>query len=236
MKQLEARFYSLDELAEAIDRKRDGHFAGNAKADLTKWGYEWEWKNGRGVVITKVPQTAKERLAEMMNRRFGLDIQVDVYAFACFMWMLLMADMADGFDAMPWAMREEEIKDWFGIKVDERTLRRWASKLLATDNLHKSEDRTIWRTIRHDADVSREPVEPDDPVYIRYKSRQTELITEYMNLGMTKGKAWGEAFKQLWREFGCCYYPCARLMLNAVQEDIHEIAELATQICMKGEN
>ena len=62
MKQLEARFYSLDELAEAIDRKRDSHFAGNAKADLTKWGYEWEWKNGRGVVITKVPQTAKERL------------------------------------------------------------------------------------------------------------------------------------------------------------------------------
>ena len=53
---------------------------------------------------------------------------------------------------------------------------------------------------------------------------------------MTNGKAWGEAFKQLWREFGCCYYSCAKLMLNAVQEDINEIAELATQICMKGEN
>lgn len=229
MKQLEVRFYSLDELSEAIDRKRDSHFAGNAKADLTKWGYKWVWKNGRGVVITKAPQTVKERLAEIMNRRFGLDIQVDVYAFACFMWMLLMVD---GFDAMPWAVRAEELEYWFGVKVTERTLRRWSARLLATDNLHKSEDRTIWRTIRHDADVSREPVEPDDPVYIHYKSRQAELITEYMNLGLTKSRAWGDAFKQLWREFGCCYYSCARLTLNAVQEDINEIAELATQICM----
>lgn len=84
--------------------------------------------------------------------------------------------------------------------------------------------------------MSRNSVESDDADYLRYKSRQSELITEYMNLGLTKGKAWGEAFKQLWREFGCCYYSCARLTLNAVQEDINEIAELATQICMKGEN
>lgn len=229
MKQLEVRFYSLDELAEAIDRKRDSHFAGNAKADLTKWGYEWEWKNGRGVVITKAPQTAKERLAEMMNRRFGLDIQVEVYAFACFMWMLLMVD---GFDSMPWAVRSEEMEDWFGVEVTERTLRRWSARLLATDNLHKSQDSTIWRTERHGGDVSREPVEPDNADYLRYKSRQAELITEYMNLGLTKSRAWGDAFKQLWREFGCCYYSCARLTLNAVQEDINEIAELATQICM----
>lgn len=229
MKQLEVRFYSLDELAEAIDRKRDGHFAGNAKADLTKWGYEWEWKNGKGAVITKAPQTAKERLAEIMNRKFGLDIQVDVFAFSCFVWMLLMVD---GFDSMPWAVRAEDMECWFGVKVTERTLRRWSARLLATDNLHKSEDRTIWRTDRHGGDVSREPVEPENADYIRYKSRKAELITEYKNLGLNQSRAYKEAFKQLWREFGCCYYSCARLMLNGVQEDINEIAELATQICM----
>lgn len=228
MKQLEVRFYSLDELAEAIDRKRDSHFAGNAKADLTKWGYEWLWKNGRGVVITKAPQTAKERLAEIMNRKFGLDIQVDVFAFACFMWMLLMVD---GFDAMPWTVRAEEIEYWFGVEVTEKTLRNWASRLLATDNLHKSQDRTIWRTDRHNDIVTRDSVEPNNADYIHYKSRQAELITEYMSLGLTKSRAWGEAFKQLWREFGCCYYSCARLTLNAVQEDIDEIAELAFEIC-----
>ena len=229
MKQLEVRFYSLDELAEAIDRKRDSHFAGNAKADLTKWGYEWEWKNGRGVVITKAPQTAKERLAEIMNRKFGLDIQVDVYAFACFMWMLLTVD---GFDAMPWTVRAEEIEYWFGVEVTEKTLRSWASRLLATDNLHKSEDRILWRTERHNGNISRDPVVPDDADYISYKSRQAELIAEYKALGLTKSKAWGEAFKQLWREFKCCYYGCSKLMLNGLQEDIDEIAELATQICM----
>lgn len=232
MKQLEERFYSLDELSEAIDRKRDSHFAGNAKADLTKWGYQWEWKNGRGVVITKAPQTAMERLAEIMNRRFGLDIQVDVYAFACFMWMLLMVD---GFNSMPWPVRSEEIEYEFGVKVTERTLRRWSSRLLATDNLHKSQDCTIWRTERYGEEVIRDSVDDNDADYIRYKSRKSELITEYMKLGLNKSKAYGEAFKQLWREFGCCYYSCARLTLNAVQEDIDEIAELAMQICMKGE-
>lgn len=52
-------------------------------------------------------------------------------------------------------------------------------------------------SIRHGGDVSRNSVESDDADYLRYKSRQSELITEYMNLGLTKGKAWGEAFKQL---------------------------------------
>lgn len=52
---------------------------------------------------------------------------------------------------------------------------------------------SIW----HGGDVSRNSVESDDADYLRYKSRQSELITEYMNLGLTKGKAWGGAFKQL---------------------------------------
>ncbi len=228
MKQLEVRFYSLDELAMEIGRKRDSHFAGNAKNDLTKWGYEWEWKKRRGVTITKRPETAQEKLAEIMNRRFGLDIQVLVYPFACFMWMLLTMDE---FDSMPWPVREEEIEFWYGIKISERTLRRWSARLLATDSLHKGEDSTTWRTSRCNGEVSRELVDDNDADYIRYKSRRSALITEYMNHGLTKSKAWGEAFKQLWREFGCCYYHCSRLMLNGIQEDINEIVELATQIC-----
>ena len=80
--------------------------------------------------------------------------------------------------------------------------------------------------------ISRNPVDDNDADYIRYKGRQLELITEYMNLGLDRNKVWDEAFKRLWREFGCCYYSCSKLMLNSVQEDIDEIAEMATQICM----
>ena len=71
------------------------------------------------------------------------------------------------------------MEDWFGVEVTERTLRRWSARLLATDNLHKRQGRTIWRTDRHNGDVPREPVEPENADYIHYKSRQAELITEY---------------------------------------------------------
>lgn len=229
MKQLEKRFYPLDELAQAIDRKRDAHFAGNAKNDLTKWGYEYEWHNRRGVEITRRPESAQERLAELMNRGFGLDIQVDVYVFACFLFMLLMVE---DFASMPWAVRAEELDYWFGVKVTERTLRRWAVTLFKTDTIIKSKDGTIWRTISHHGEKKRDPIPADDPDYIRYKNRRSELMDEYKAQGVPDSMAWGQTFKRLWGEFDCCYYTCDRIVLNALQEEIDELFKWVNAICL----
>ncbi len=229
MEQLEMRFYSLDELAQAINRKRDAHFAGNAKSDLDKWGYKYEWHNRRGVEITKRPETAKERLAEFMNRNFGLDIQVNVYVFACFLFMLLTVE---GFDSMPWAVRVEKLEQWFGVKVTDRTLRSWTKTLCDTDNLHKSKEGDVWRTTSQHGSKQRELISDDDPEYIRYKDRRMELLEEYKAQGLPEGEAWGETFKQLWREFKCRYYTCNRIVLNALQEEIDEMLEWANEICL----
>ena len=229
MMQLEERFYSLDELAEAIERKRDSHFADSAKNDLTKWGYEYTWHNRRGVTITKKPSTARARLVELMNRLVGLDKQIDVYAFSCFLFLML----TDGdFVSMPWAERAHALWEQFDLDISDKTLRNWASTLLENDQLHKeTTERQYWRTIKCDGHTFRVPISLDDPDYIHYKSRQKELIDEYMGLGLTKSKAWSEAFKQLWREFECCYYACPRFTFNMIAEDAQELIELAAAVC-----
>ncbi len=229
MLRLEERFYSLDELAEAIDRKRDDHFARNAKNDLSYWGYQYTWHNRRGVTITKCSTDAFIRLAELMNRLFGLNRQISVYGFACFIYLML-AD--DTYACMPWGERAHALWEQFDIGVDDRTLRNWASTLLENDQLHKeTTERQYWRTSKYDGYTFREPISLDDPDYIQYKSRQKELIEEYMGLGLTKSKAWSEAFKQLWREFECCYYSCPRFTFNMIAEDIQELIELASAVC-----
>lgn len=229
MMQLEERFYSLDELAEAIERKRDSHFAERAKNDLTKWGYEYTWLNRRGVTITKKPSTARARLIELMGRKFGLDIQVDVYAFACFLFLMLTDT---SFTSMPWAERAYTLWEQYDLDINEKTLRNWASTLLANKQLHKeTTERQYWRTSKCDGYTFREPISWDDPDYIRYKSRQKELIEERMNAGDTKSKAWSNAFKQLWWEFDCCYYACPRFTFNMIADEINELIELAAAVC-----
>jgi len=229
MLRLDERFYSLDELAEAIDRKRTDHFARDAKNDLTKWGYEYTWHNSRGVTITKRSTESFIRLAELMNRLFGLDRQIKVDNFACFIYLML-AD--DTYACMPWAERAHALWEQFDLDISDRALRNWASTLLENDQLHKeTTERQYWRTSKCDGHTFREPIGLDDPDYIHYKSRQKKLIDEYMGLGLTKSKAWSEAFKQLWREFECCYYACPRFTFNMIAEDAQELIELAAAVC-----
>ena len=77
----------------------------------------------------------------------------------------------------------------------------------------------------------REPVAVDDEEYQEYKARQSELITDYLNLGLIKSMAWGEAFKQLWSEFECCYYACPQFTINALGHDIDEVVAWTAEIC-----
>jgi hypothetical protein len=40
---------------------------------LNKWGYSYNYSR-KGWEITQVPQTAKERLTEILLREYGLDV------------------------------------------------------------------------------------------------------------------------------------------------------------------
>ena len=234
MRQLELRFYPLDEIAQEVGRERNHHFAEAVKNDLANWGYEYQWLKRRGVVITKRPETAEERLAELTYRHFKLSIQIEAYAFAHFLFLLLTDAF---FGAMPWPERAEELDYQFGISTTDRTLRSWASYLFRAGFLHKDEINSVyWMTYLDGGKMRREPVEPEDyEIKNEYFARRNELVRQNTEAGMEKSVAWKCAYKQLWGEYGCCYYPCSHLVLNALQEDIDEMLEWVTEICVLDE-
>lgn len=80
MQQLECRFYPRQEIAEglSVNPKGSKHFAEKVKTTLDKWGYEYEYSRS-GVEITGKPETAEERLREILIRKLNLDVQVDAY-------------------------------------------------------------------------------------------------------------------------------------------------------------
>lgn len=234
MRQLELRFYPLDEIAQEVGRERNHHFAEAVKNDLDKWGYEYQWLKRRGVVITKRPETAEERLAELTYRHFKLSIQIEACDFAHFLFLLLTDAF---FLAMPWEERAEELDYQFDISITGRTLRSWASYLFRAGFLQKDEVNSVyWMTYLDGGKMRREPVEPEDyEIKNEYFARRNELVRQNTEAGMEKSVAWKCAYKQLWGEYGCCYYTCSHLVLNALQEDIDEMLEWVTEICVLDE-
>ncbi len=103
------------------------HFKRNVENRLKKWGYRYNYKTA-GVTILSRPITAEERLAELLIRQYNIDVQINSYAFACF--ITAFSDI-DGFDSMPWGERAKVYYDYSGVSMDERTLRNWCSKLIS---------------------------------------------------------------------------------------------------------
>lgn len=67
MKQLEVRFYGRAELAEILQVDlKNKNFARQVKNKLMNWGYSFEYFR-KGVNITRQPQTAQEKLAEIKS-------------------------------------------------------------------------------------------------------------------------------------------------------------------------
>ena len=56
----------------------------------------------------------------------------------------------------------------------------------------------------------------------KYMARKKELAA--------LSKDFNENFTILWKEFGCCYYSCSSLVLNAIGENTQEICELVDEI------
>ena len=235
MQQLECRFYSRQEIAEAlsVNPKDSKHFAEKVKATLEKWGYEYDYSRS-GVQITGKPELPEERLKEILIRKLNLDVQIDPYAFACF--LCAFTDIGS-FDSMPWEERAEQMQLKYGVEVTDRTLRSWCKRLIGSNIVQKSGKQTFWKTEMFGNEKHRTKVAADDEERARYLQKKNEYLNEGKEIaaGLT-GKeataaAWDFTYKQLWREFQCCYYSCRGLLFNALEEDyIFEIYELAQEI------
>ena len=76
MVQLELRFYPRAEISEILHVRLDSkNFGRDVESKLSNAGYRCEYKAKRGVYILSKPQTPEERLAEMVYRGLGIDIQ-----------------------------------------------------------------------------------------------------------------------------------------------------------------
>ena len=239
MQQLETKFYSRAEIAEELNLNINDnkHFKRNLENKLVKWGYHYDYST-KGVQITKAPTTANEKLSEILIREYDLDVQIDTYAFACF---ITAFEEAEKFDAMPWTERVEILKVGYNVEVTDRTLRSWASKLFKTGTLSKSDKKTYWSTTTNLlGQKTRQWIEEDSEEHeemIRYFQRRKQLVKQYMDEGKNKSEAWATANKTVWCEYGCCYYACKSIAPGAFDNTNHlqEIYEYVREIADSGE-
>lgn len=227
MQQLECRFYSRQEIAEILCLNPTGnsHFAEQVRRTLNNWGYQYQYAR-QGITITTIPETAEQRLTEILIRQFGLDKQIDPFAFSCF---LCAFNDIDGFHSMPWEERAEMLNQAYHISVCDRTLRNWCKCLIGQDVITATPRQSWWRTEYINGIKCRESVPEDDEEMQRFFARRGELLDK-------EKLSWKETMSRLWREFQCCYYSCKGFFLNAIdqtaQECLYEIYELTQEIAV----
>ena len=229
--QLELRSYPRAEIAEvlSVNPKDSKHFAERVRDRLTKWGYGFRYSTPE-VIITSKPETAEERLTEILAREYGLDVQINPVQFACFVTAFTEIE---GFDRMPWGKRASAFYERFGFSVDERTLRNWCSRLIQWGIIARGVNATTWKTEIIKGKKRRVIVEESDKEEMRaYFQRRSEILQEEARSGLPKGEVWSNTYKRLWAEFSCCYYYCKCFDLSAFSEssDLCEIYELVHEL------
>lgn len=74
MQQLEIRKYNRQEIADLLELdSKNQNFKRNLENKLNKWGYKYIYSKNI-IEITYQPTTAKEKLTEIMIRKYKLDI------------------------------------------------------------------------------------------------------------------------------------------------------------------
>ena len=220
MKQLEVKTYTRQEIAEIIDIDvKNKNFARKTKDTLAKWGYSFEYSR-KAIEITKKPETATERLIEMMIRNYDMDIQCEAYDFAVFTYCLLV-DL-DGFASMPWETRSNYLNEEWNILVSDRTLRNWCNKLIKTNTISKDTlNKTYWTSFSVNGVKYQEELENgrENPQWKKYWERFFELKEKGCeNIGGT-----------LYSELGYCVYSCASFVFSAF-DDIMLLEDLISLI------
>ena len=242
MQQLEQRFYDRNEIAvvTGANLSDDKHFKRNVESALSKWGYGSDWLRN-GVIITHVPTTKEERLREILIRQFHVDIQVDMYSFACF--VTAFSDVP-GFLCMPWKVREEEYHKYSGRFVTSRTLSNWCRKLIEQGIMCKGSEGSYWKTYIDDNGIKKR-VMVEQKEALEYFNRRSELLEELtwqllkqnkiMSYDDARRVAWQNVYPYMWEEFHCCYYSCKTFHFTAWTEqgNLAEVYELTREISRK---
>lgn len=234
MNQLKTKTYTREEIAKEFNLETsDKHFARKVKETLTKWGYSFEYSR-KAVTITRKPQTADEKLAEILIREYDLDIRIDTDAFAAFFYSIVVFPE---FSSMPWEERAEFLKDEFGIGISDRTLKSWASRLISTSTIVKDDsNKTRWITGYCDGEKYRELVDGDEELEKLaddYKETMKELLNKYKNL--ENKEKWTVIRNELWNKYKCCIYYCKSIAATAFDnaeslETLQEMVELVNEI------
>lgn len=227
MELLENRFYDLDEIAEATKSNRaSSQFKRDITRKLDAWGYQYEWHNRRGVTITAHNLTPEIRLKELLVNRLNMNSQINPVEFAYF---ILAFSAIPGFATMPWETRYQVLHENGLVNKEIATLRNWASRLIATDNVIKGGKDALWHTYTEKGKKYQERVELDDARYKEYCARRTDLLEALKKTDLPPSKHWGEMVKSLYGEYGVYYY-CPALCLNALGDDVDELYDLVEQI------
>lgn len=218
MKQLNLQFYPREEIAEIVNiPATKQNFKRGVETTLDKWGYKYEYSR-KGVIIIEQPQTAAAQLKELLIREYNIDVQVDIEAFSCFLYLLMVYE---DFQTMPWNERENELENTYGIKISERTLRSWYKKLEDNDLISKFKvDAATWCSFRLNGKTEREMVDGNpelEGIKRKYEHRRRELLE--------KTKSWKITITTLWEEFRCCFYTCNKLILNGIETDLLKLVE-----------
>lgn len=229
MAMLEKRFYPRQEIAEivGITNLKDGHFAEKVRRYLDKRGYEYEYSS-RGANITRLPQTAEEQLAFLLRDSLGLDVQINVYDFACF---IRAFSVIGSFDSMPWMSRTVFFNQHFENEVSQATLQRWMKFLTESKNVSPQKKGALWRSFKdEDGDKVQVRVDPDSEEYREYCEKRSELLIGFENADKeTRSKMWGSMVHHLYPEYGVYYY-CPEFALNALGDQAEEISRLVAQV------
>ena len=141
---------------------------------------------------------------------------------------------------MPWKERESLFREYLGKKVDERTLRKWCSKLIGQEIIDDDSSGTYWKTEIVDKRKIRSPATEKEVT--AYKKRRSQLLEELaqdykeaipdLTDEQARKEAWKEVYSHLWAEYNCCYYSCKAFRFKSWNEngEIIEIIELAKEI------
>lgn len=223
MVQLEKRFYSREELAAIAGLDIHGHnFSGAMKNTLTNWGYGYDFLPRRGFQITKIPETALERMTEIMRRELHINTQVDPWGFANFVMALMYCEI---FDAMPWDSRVVFMEENFDIKVSARTLQSWRNKLCDAGVAHETKKGALWHTFEDEnGNKIQEEADPNSEIYKVYCAKRSDLL-EKLKKTVAKNEVWGTMVHSLYDEYGVYYY-CKTIDLLAwgiINNDVFDI-------------
>lgn len=241
MKQYELGFYTRAEIAEilSIRLKGNNNFKRDVESKLSNSKYDFRYIDGQGVKILSKPEKPEDRLCEILYRGYKIDVQTNPLLFACFISAFM--DIKD-FESSPWGEREKIYRKHYGYYVSDRTMRNWCSKLIERGIIVKTGATTAWRTYFEGGRKIREPIEEIDRVEMEnYFEHRSDIFKDhyikYLENGTPTKKArnaaWKDTYKDLWAEFGCCFYYCKGFVLSSFSYndvDVWDIYELSREL------